>query len=181
MRRISPIVCLALMSSSLLLAEGTREMAPNGSITVNGNATTDVAALHINNPNYNSFAAYDNPDPQSRLYIHVLDPAKECLLVGFSYAHANSNVPNPPRETFEFRIKDPEGNVVFGPMTVDPVDVNINSWSEGFNGPAQLFGVNGYDAIEITSAMLTSQGNTAKGDYYIEFRNEANDDLLIDF
>src|SRR5690606_28286477 len=94
-----------LLVSALLQAEGTRELAPNGSIQINGNETTDLAALHINNPSYNSFASYTNPDPQSRLYIHITDPVKECIYLGFSYGHANVSAPNPPAQAFEFRIK----------------------------------------------------------------------------
>jgi len=181
MRRITPLVCIALFASSLLLAEGTHELAPNGMITIGTNTTTDLAALHINHPSYNNFASYTNPDPKSRLYIHVVDPQTECVYVGFSFSHANENSPNPVQRPFEFRIKDPNGNVVFGPMTMDPTGVNIHNWSEGFTGPLQIHGAGGYDGILISGTDLASQGWSGSGDYYIEFRNETDSDLLIDF
>ncbi len=181
MRLISPLVCLAIFANSFLFAEGTHELAPNGTIMIGANTTTDLAALHINHPSYNNFASYTNPDPKSRLYIHVLDPQTECIYVGFSFSHANENVPNPVQRPFEFRIKDPNGNVVFGPVNMDPSGVNIHNWSEGFTGPMQIHGAGGYDGILVSGADLASQGWSGKGDFYIEFRNDADSDLLIDF
>jgi len=181
MRFFSPLLCLALMAITQLSAEGTRQVAPNGNIDVMGNTTTDIAALHINNPNYNSFAAYDNANPLNRLYIHVKDPSTECIYLGFNWAHNNVTSPAPPRINFEYRIKDPNGNVVFGPVTVTPAGANIQTWSQGFTGPMQIHGAGGYDATLVTSLNLASQGWTGKGDYYIEFRDDENNDLLIDF
>ena len=57
MRFFTPLLCLALMAINQLSAEGTRQVAPNGNINIMGNNTTDIAALHINNPAYSSFAA----------------------------------------------------------------------------------------------------------------------------
>lgn len=181
MIRITPLISLAWLLCHLAWAEGTHELAPNGSITISGNTTTDLAALHINHPSYNNFASYTNPDPQARLYIHITNPATECIYVGFSFGHPNVTSPNPPQINFEFRIKDPNGNVVFGPVTVTPAGTNIKNWAEGYNGPMQLHGPGGYPAIQATSADLGSQGWTGKGDYYIEFSNEDNSDFLVDF
>jgi hypothetical protein len=181
MRHITPLVCVAIFACNLLFAEGTHELAPNGTIVIGGNTTKDIAALHINQPQYGSFASYSNPDPKSRLYIHIRDPLTECVYVGFSYAHANQNVPDPIPQRFEFRVKDPNGNVVFGPMVMETTGVNIHNWSEGYIGPSQVYGAGGYNGINITGADLTSQGFNGIGDYYIEFRNDADNDMLIDF
>lgn len=181
MHKIPPALFILLGLWTVLRAEGTRELAPNASIVIGANNTTDLAALHINNPNYNNFAAYSNPDPQSRLYIHIADPVKECVFLGFSYAHANVSAPNPPSQTFEYRIKDPNGNIVFGPRTVTAAEANILDWSEGFAGPQQLHGPGGYLAFEVTSADLVSGGWSGKGDFYIEFSNSDETPFLIDF
>jgi hypothetical protein len=181
MKYFFPLVLLLCLFTTSSRAEGTRELAPNASIVVAGNNTTDVAALHINNPSYNFFASYDNPDDQSRLYIHIKDPSKEAIYVGFSAAHNNITSANPPKIQFEYRIKDPNGNVVFGPIVVAPSEANIDTWQEAFNGPSQLVGAGGYVAVQVTSADLASQGFTGAGDYYIEFRDVELDDLLIDF
>lgn len=181
MRFFTPLFCVAFLATHLLFAEGTHEVAPNAVIDINGNSTTDLAALHINNPSYNSFAAFDNPNPQSRLYIHVKDPSTECLYLGFNWAHNNVTSANPPRINFTYRIKDPNGNVVYGPITVTPVEANITTWAEGYAGPMQIVGPGGYNATQVTSANLASQGWTGTGDYYIEFRDDENNDLLIDF
>ncbi|MEO6133104.1 MAG: hypothetical protein ABIQ02_14780, partial [Saprospiraceae bacterium] len=181
MRLLTLILSFSILSLHLTLAEGTHEVAPNGAIVVNGNNTTDIAALHINHPNYNSFASYTNPDPNSRLYIHIKDPSKECIYVGFSFGHPNQTVVNPPHISYEYRIKDQNGNVVFGPVTNNPGNENILTWSEAFTGPMQLHGAGGYNALQVNSTDLTSQGWSGEGDYYIEFINEANTDFLIDF
>jgi dockerin type I repeat protein len=181
MRIFTPLLLIALMAFNPLSAEGTREVAPNGSIVINGNTTTDIAALHINHPNYNNFAAFNGTDPQSRLYIHVVDPSTECLYLGFNWAHNNVTSPDPPRINFQYQIKDPNGNIVFGPVTVTPIEANIQTWAQGFTGPMQINGPSGYNATQVTSTMLKSQGWTGKGDYYIEFRDDENNDLLIDF
>ncbi len=181
MRFITPLLCLALMAINQLSAEGTRQVAPNGNINVMGNATSDIAALHINNPSYNSFAAFNSTNALSRLYIHVKDPSTECIYLGFNWAHNNVTSPAPPRINFHYQIKDPNGNIVFGPILVTPTEANIQSWSEGFTGPMQIFGPGGYNATQVTSASLAAAGWTGKGDYYIEFRDDENNDLLIDF
>lgn len=181
MRLFTPLLFLLICIVSKLSAEGTREMAPNGSIVVNGNSTTDLAALHINHTDYNNFASYFNNDPHSRLNIHVKDPSTECIFLGFSFGHLNVTSPNPTRTNFEYRVKDPAGNIVFGPVTVLSNAANIQNWSQAFNGPMQINGAAGYDAHQVTSADLASQGWSGAGDYYVEFRSTAGDDFLIDF
>jgi hypothetical protein len=181
MRFITPLLCLALMAINQLSAEGTRQVAPNGNIDIMVNATPDIAALHINNPSYNNFAAFNSANPLSRLYIHIKDPSTECIYLGFNWAHNNVTSPAPPRINFQYQIKDPNGNVVFGPILVTPNEANIQSWSEGFTGPMQLFGPSGYNATQVTSTALGAAGWSGKGDYYIEFRDDENNDLLIDF
>jgi len=182
MRLFLLLFVVSLFSYQLLLAEGTHEMAPNGSILVNGNNTTDIAALHINHMDYNRFASYTNADPHSRLYIHILNPSAECIYLGFSFAHPNvTPPPAPPHISYEYRIKDPNGNVVFGPVLIDPGNENITNWSEAFTGPMQLEGAGGYNAINVSSSDLLSQGWSGEGDYYIEFRNATDTDFLIDF
>ncbi|MEO5906201.1 MAG: hypothetical protein ABIQ11_05710, partial [Saprospiraceae bacterium] len=180
MRFSYSLLALCLVISFKTSAEGTREMAPNGSIIVNGNSTTDLAALHINNFAFNSFASYNNPNPNSRLYIHIKDPSKECIFLGFSFGHPNENTPFPSHVSYQYRILDPAGNIVFGPVMVGP-DGNILNWSQGFNGPQEIHGAGGYDAVEATAADLSSQGWTGAGDYYIEFQNTGGTDFLIDF
>ena len=182
------LILLCLLAITLTLqnvtAEGTREMAPNASVIVNGNTSTDIAALFIDSDSYNNFASYTNPDPNSRLYINIQDPANECIYVGFTFAHLNRTTPTPPRVPYEYRIKDPNGNVVFGPVAVGTNGGNIQGWDDAHTGPMQIHGPDGYDAIMISSADLMSAGWTGEGDYYIEFFNTDDTDpgeMLIDF
>lgn len=175
------VLTIILSCSYSINAEGTKEVAPNASIVINGNNTHDIAALHLDRPEYNSFASYTNPDPNSRLYIRIVNPTEECIYFGFSYAHLNANNGNPPGRTFEYRIKDPSGNVVYGPITVDSADANIHNWTEGFTGPMELNGAAGYNAFQVSSADLMSQGWSTEGDYYIEFQDFQGQAILIDY
>lgn len=183
MRFITPLLCICICIALLtnLSAEGTREVAPNGSINISGNSTTDIAALHINHDSYNNFASYSNNDPHSRLYINIQDPSKECIYLGFSFGHFNETSPNPARKPYEYRIKDPAGNVVFGPVAIPTSGGNIQNWSQAFTGPSQIHGAGGYDAHLVTGTDLTSQGWSGEGDYYIEFSSEDQADILVDF
>lgn len=182
---VSFILLFFLVSGNFpnsLSAEGTAQLAPNGNIDINGNATNDIAALHIDNDQFNNFAAYNNPDINSRLNIHIADPNAECIYLGFSFGHLNNTSINPTRQNFEYRILDPNGNVVFGPVPVLAIEGNIANWSEAVTGPEQLNGVGGYEATFVSSGDLSSAGWTGRGDYYIEFRNlSSGDPLLIDY
>ncbi len=165
-----------------IYGEGTPQLAPNGSITINGNQTNDAAALHINNNQFNNFASYDNTDVNSRLHIHITDPSEECIYLGFNFAHLNNTSQSPTRQNFEYRILDPNGNIVFGPIPVLFSSPQISDWQEAMNGPMQLNGAGGYNANEVSSAELMSGSWTGPGDYYIEFQNlSSNDPFLIDY
>ena len=182
MKRLTLAYIAILALSAVCHAEGTRQVAPNAAVVVDGNPSTDIAALHMGNPSFNNFATYGNEDPNSRLYLHIADPANECVYLGFSLGHRNVTSPNPTTIGYEYRVKDPDGNIVFGPVVVQPAQANINSWLEAFTGPEQLNGTDGYDAMEITSADLMSGGWTGKGDYYVEFSTVSGaTDFLIDF
>ena len=177
------LLCIVLLSTSViqLQAEGTPQVAPNQNITINGNFTNDIAALHIDNDDYSNFASYNNMDVNSRLYIHITDPEKECIYLGFSNAHLNNTSQNPTPQNFEYRVLDPAGNVVFGPRVVLATDAQIQNWSEAVAGPDAL-NAGGYAADLISSADLMSQSWSGDGDYYIEFRNlNGNDPFLIDY
>ena len=174
-------VILSLVFSTTLIGEGSRQLAPNPMINVAGNISTDIAAIYFNHAAYNSFASFNNPDPNARLNIHVLDPSTECLFLGFSYAHPNFTGTNPIHLNYRFRIKDPNGNVVFGPYEVNIGSENITNWSEAVTGPNQIFGSGGYDGIEVSGTDLMSQGWTGEGDFYIEFQVDNADPFLIDF
>ena len=174
------VLCIITIQS--VQSEGTAQLAPNASITINGNTTNDVAALHIDNPQFNNFASYNNPEVNSRLHINITDPTSECIYLGFSFGHLNNTSMNPTRQNFEYRILDPNGNVVFGPVVVDASQPHIQNWMEAVSGPMQLNSISGYNADFVSSTDLSSQSWSGPGDYYIEFRNlSGNDPLLIDY
>lgn len=149
-------------------AEGTKELAPNGSITVEGNMTNDIAALNIGNEEYSFFAEFEESDADARLYINIQDPNTESIYLGFSAGHKNQAGLTPDNVPFRYYIKDPMGNIVFTSQEINTTTANINGWQEAFNGP-NAFNAGGYNANIVDSGMLTSGGNTLPGDYYIEF------------
>lgn len=175
MNRFAVLFVLYIVNIGVLLGEGTRELAPNDTIMINGDVTHDIAALNLDNPEYNNFASYDNPNPLNRLHIYISDPGEECIFLGFSTAELNGGAP----VDFEFRIKDPAGNVIYGPIVVNPSNANTPTWEEAFNGPVSIAGPAGYIPLVVTSADLASQGNVSPGNYYIEFRNLTNSDGFL--
>lgn len=181
-------ILLTLLLSMTLYAEGTREVAPNRSIVINGNSTTDIAALHIGNEEYGNFAVVWNSNPMSRLYVNIQDPAAECICLGFSVGHVNRTGIDPPSIPYSFLVKDPLGNIVYGPIVMDAGVGNIFSWEEAHQGPMLPGSTQGYHPFVVSSDDLMSGGWTGKGDYYIQFDYEPDaglgiidESLLIDF
>ena len=86
------MLAIFLFSGISLSAEGTREAAPNGSIMIDGNQTTDIAALHLDHPSYNRFASYSNPDANNRLRVRIVNPGEECIYLGFSLGQPSTIV-----------------------------------------------------------------------------------------
>lgn len=171
---------------NLIKAEGTHELAPNRSIYIHDTLTTDVAALYIGDDFYNNFALFGNDNKYSQLYINIQNPSQECIYLGFSQGHT-LNGRNPESIAFTFVIKDPNGNIVYGPKQITPSEANIHNWSEAYNGPQSLTSNNGYNPFIIKSSDLMSQGWSGDGNYYIQFDynipnvTDKFDGFLIDF
>ncbi len=179
---IKYLLLFSIIHVKICFGEGTRQVAPNASISINGNPTHDIAALLIDHDAYNNFATYNNVDPNSRLYIHIKDPTTESIYMGFSVGHVNANAPNATPLAYSYRIKDPNGNIVYGPIFVNPGSENIMTHQEAFNGPVQIVGPGGYNAMHVQPSDLQSAGWISEGNFYIEFNNETNDnEVLIDY
>ncbi|MBT8232352.1 MAG: hypothetical protein KJN84_06980 [Bacteroidia bacterium] len=160
-------------------SEGTKQLAPNESIVIEGNETHDIASLHIDSPIYNNFASRKNKNPESRLYVHISDPTSECIFLGFSAAHLMNDG---GLQDIEYWVLDPSGKEIFGGVKLFDGESEIKNWQEAVNGPEQLNGNGGYNATYISSDDLTSRGWTGEGDYYIEFRNRSSGlPFLIDY
>ena len=177
------LIGLVLLCLQVSLAEGTKEVAPNASIIINGSNTNDIAALLINHDSYGQFASYSNDDDFARLYINIQDPFNECIYFGLSPATNNHGTNVATYYEYEYRIVDPNGNIVYGPFVVSATNGNISNHAEATLGPQQIVGAGGYNAIQVTSNDLTSAGNFSAGDYYIEFANNANpeNEMLFDY
>ena len=150
-------------------AEGTKQLAPNPS---------DRVFLYSNVEAYGNFAQFGSADAQ-RLYVHISDPDKEQLFLGFSQAVTRGHYPCEGSEIpIYFRIVGPNGVVVYpnrgntNGQLLDASNVNITSKSQAINGPKQIVGEGGYDAFVFDPIGFIP------GDYYIEFSRNENSPSL---
>ena len=150
------LMLLFLGISNLIYAEGTKQLAPTAS---------DVIQLMTNADPYYDFARYDGTDSE-RLYIHIADPSSEIVYLGFSRARNEITVDAPFLNAY-FRIKSPDGTVVYGPTLLNAGSANMNSWQDASDGPSPLAGSGGY------TPFIFDPTGLAAGDYYIEFNVHA--------
>ncbi|MEY4935613.1 MAG: hypothetical protein RIS64_1972 [Bacteroidota bacterium] len=143
-------------------AEGTKQLSPDSIDRVN---------LNLVSTSYNTFGRYDGVDAQ-RMYIRIQNPANEQVFLGFSQPRNSSAYPcTAGNVTAYFRIKDPNGNVVFptpGNANGQTISPAITYWSQAVAGPTTLVGATGYVPVTFNPAGL------AAGDYYIEFSRAIN-------
>lgn len=153
-------VAFHFISLNTLNAEGTKELAPN---------STDVTMLYTNDSGFGSFAAYNGPS-DSRLNFYVADPDNEQVFLGFSRrSQTNNGVDGVLANTnYYFRIKDPNGNVVYGPQLINGTTANADTWALATAGPAPVVGGSGYTPFTFDPSGLSA------GDYYVEFSYNAN-------
>jgi uncharacterized repeat protein (TIGR01451 family) len=144
---------------SNLKAEGTKELAPD---------STDVVMLYTIDNTYGNFAAYNGLET-GRLYFRIGDPENEQVFVGLSRQASTTNGTdgNLLNTAYYFRIKDPNGNVVYGPQIVNSTTANADTWALAAAGPAPVVGASGYTPFTFDPSGLSP------GDYYIEFSGNA--------
>ena len=145
-----------LLSTTSVYAEGVKQAAP---------ASTDVVLLQINDPLYGTFASY-NSVATSRLQFNIANPGSEQVHFGLSQLTDQSGVLI--SGTYYFRIKDPNGNIVYGPQAVTNLNANANTWALAAAGPSTVVGTGGY-----TPFTYTPTSGAPAGDYYIEFSDNA--------
>lgn len=134
---------LFLLLKQVSFAEGTKQIRPLA--TDNGYLILDAG--------WSKFAFYGCP-VENRLQISVCNP-NEIIYFGF----------NQNDKDIEFRLKDKNDNVVFGPMKVPSAGTGfIPNHASAIAGPQQIVGASGYDAMKYVAS--------APGDYYIEFSNQ---------
>ncbi|MFA5972493.1 MAG: gliding motility-associated C-terminal domain-containing protein [Lentimicrobiaceae bacterium] len=149
---IVAVLYLVLFPSVFLYSEGTKQVMPNPGAK---------GQLCINKWR-NDFAFYNAP-PEFRLSISIAE-VSETIRFGFGKVLSNSNA---VLSDLVYRIKDPAGNIVYGPFPVPASGVgHISTYTEAITGPF----AGGYNYLEI-QPLLT-------GDYYLEFNypNFNNDD-----
>ncbi|RZT97181.1 gliding motility-associated-like protein [Ancylomarina subtilis] len=155
--------------------EGTKQLAPKAD---------DRVYTAFGDAKHGNFGNYDGKDTE-RIYIHIEDPINEQIFFGFSqFVNSGHTQPNTTTNnvTTWMRIKSPDGIVVWpnegspsgqmvlGSNTQTLSDDQITSLVQVKNGPNQICGSGGYDAL----VFCPSSG---PGDYYIEFSAAKSTDL----
>jgi hypothetical protein len=167
---IATCVALVLLHYQIR-AEGSKQIIPN---------STDIAALMIDNSTYGNFAVFGSTEDE-RLYIHIANPNSEQVFLGFSRAYNTMNgLFNSSYVTDAyFRIKDPNGNVVYGPQIISSSTANISTWTQATTGPSNIYS-GGYN-----NAFVFNPTGNPSGDYYIEFStsstSQSNDDIFFPY
>ncbi len=134
--------------------EGTQALRP---------ALLDQGAIELS-PNRSNFGLY-NSTQDNRIYIRI-DDTTETLLFGFGrpdvvYDLGGTSPPAPPHN-MKFRIKAPDGTVVFGEDSVPDADTGfIANYNQAIIGPKVVGGSAGYEPFEFHPDTI--------GDFYIEF------------
>lgn len=155
------LVLFLLLLTFELLAEGTKQLAPN---------STDRVYLYTNSSTYNDFGRYNGSSNQ-RLYIHIDNPTTEQVFLGFSQPVGSGHHPcNGSTDIIGFfRIKDPTGRIVYpvrdnaNGQILNGTTSNITAYSQAVAGPAPIAGAGGYAPFVFDPSGLPA------GDYYIEF------------
>ncbi len=138
---VAAIGCLSLLPAQAF-GEGTKQMVPTSSAC--GQLCIDKSR--------NDFAFYDGPEDY-RLNIAIADASER---IRFGFGTVLCNYPT----DLSFRIKDPAGNVVFGPAAVPSSGTgHITSYDQAVTGPFP--GEGGYSYLELDVAMT--------GNYFMEF------------
>jgi len=139
-----PFIIL-LVCNTLGYSEGTKQIMPTN---------TGIEKIYASSPTGTlvGFAYYSCP-PENRLNIHIKQLG-EVIYYGFQKEGGSH----------QFRIKDPDGNIVVGPTNVPTTGTGfISTYDQAVAGPSQIAGAGGYDAFLYTPLMI--------GDFYIEFNN----------
>ena len=153
-------VLLLLFTVGLLThmarAEGSREFERSN--------PSRPCKIDFLNPVHTLFGSY-RADETERIYFRIANPSSEAVYMGFGKQFYGSFI----WDTLQLapvymRIKDPAGNIVFGPIQLNndaPGTVGyINNSTQAYAGPAPL-NPNGYNPISFVP--------TVAGDYYVEF------------
>ncbi|MEZ4986130.1 MAG: hypothetical protein R2795_14010 [Saprospiraceae bacterium] len=145
----------------MLMAEGTRQVAPS--------ASDAPVMLETNNPLFGSFAAY-NSLPQSRLYF-TIGNLNEKVFLGLALEYTDDGVPFAGSFSgqYSFRIRYDNGSdnpIVHGPFVVNNTNANVTGWADA------LFGAYPVTATQSGQLMFQFQP-TALGNYFIEITDGA--------
>jgi len=167
------LIALLFMTVSPLMSysEGT-DRVRTGS---NDKAYIQLIARNGSNKRF----AYYNGEENYRLNIHICQ-AGETVNMGFGQAESTGSNPARPvnsGENISFRVKAPDGSIVFGPQLLQRTNVvaqgHITSYQQAVAGPNTLDPVNGYIPFQFVAAQT--------GDYYIEFEALGGDPANLGF
>ncbi|HJW29735.1 MAG TPA: hypothetical protein VJ508_10915, partial [Saprospiraceae bacterium] len=152
---ILSLLLVALFLSGRVSAEGTKELSPTAQ---------DSAMLHTNASGFGNFASYTSFGTTSALNIRIKNFSTDSIYIGLSAEADDFGTLN---SSYQMRIKDPTGTVVFGPFTIGLGNMNASTWLLAKNGP-DVNGTGGYSTNTGTFPYSRFKPSM-NGDYVIEF------------
>ncbi|HMT30053.1 MAG TPA: SprB repeat-containing protein, partial [Bacteroidia bacterium] len=144
---VTVLTLLTLQSRQQLHGEGSPQFKPD---------TTKTTYLMIlnNQTTYGTFAGYSATDT-NRLYIRINNASTERIYFGIGQRTSGTS--------WYFRVKDPNGNIVYGPTLVPTSGTGFISYHKQAIAGPNVFNAQGYSPIVITPTAGVN------GNYYIEF------------
>lgn len=161
------LITAALLFTSRAKAEGSKDLMAD---------VSSRAALSTVDGTFAAWNSSNSGNERKKLNIHITTPGSEIVYFGFSagYSTGISDIlgeGSASTANYYIRIKDPNGNVVFGPQILNASNA-IPVGTTGFNqvkaGPAAIAGASGYAGFSFTPA-----AGAPAGDYYIEFNKDS--------
>ena len=136
---------------NMVFCEGTAQLMP----TMNNFGRLMIRSLE--DQQYTNFGNYDSP-VEEQIRVRITDTS-ESVYFGFSTVEGNSNTERP---RIPFRILAPNGDVVYESKSPGlSQEGYITTYQEAVNGPAEIVGIGGYDALLFAPDTI--------GDFVFEF------------
>jgi hypothetical protein len=161
---IRSLFLILAFTSTKVMAEGTKELAPN---------STDSVMLHTNASGFGNFASFLSFGTTSSLNVRITDAVNDSIYIGLSAEHDDFGNIMPGAASYSFRILDPTGAVAFGPFTIGSGNDNATSWALASNGP-DVNGTGGYS----TAFPYARFKPTMTGDYVLQFDDGAPNNIV---
>ncbi|MEO6130993.1 MAG: hypothetical protein ABIQ02_04035, partial [Saprospiraceae bacterium] len=149
---ISALIVFLQFSFEKAFGEGTKQLSPTAA---------DSAMLHTNATGFGDFASFASFGTTSALKVSIAS-LTDTLFIGLS---AEADDFGTLFSSYQFRILNSAGAVVFGPFTIGLSNDNDTTWIQNINGPGAPGGYSVNPILYPYSRFVP----TMIGDYTIQF------------